>query len=52
MDHNPLLREARKKASETYDSDKASNFKSRRPENRESSFYDFDNTNNTGDSHT
>lgn len=38
-DHNPLLKEARKRAYETYDSTptgRDSNFKSRRPENNTS----------------
>ena len=35
MDYNPLLKEARKRASETYDKEetKKSNFKSKRKEN-------------------
>lgn len=41
-DHNPLLREARRRAAETYESgssDKKSTFKSKRPEN-EGAFYE------------
>lgn len=45
-DHNPLLREARKRAADTYEKGPSeSNFKSRRPENRsesDKSFWDND----------
>ena len=43
IEHNPLLREARKYAAETYDKgpSERSNFKSRRPENKgERAFYE------------
>jgi hypothetical protein len=44
-DHNPLLKEARRRASETFDkSESSSNFKSRRPENKSSFDRDEDNS--------
>lgn len=41
-EHNPLLREARKRAADTYESGPtmSQKFKSRRPENRSNAFYD------------